>query len=54
MYKKYQDARASGVTFGSTTEGEWRALQAAASSIDWSSSNATLGREINRLIVDHL
>lgn len=54
MYKKYQDARASGVTFGSTTEGEWKALQAAASSIDWSSSNATLWREINRLIVDHL
>lgn len=50
MFKEFTQAKKEWVTFGAATEGEWRALKMAASSLNWSADNQYLGNEINRLI----
>ncbi len=50
MFKEFTQAKKEWVTFGAATEGEWRALKMAASSLNWSADNQYLGTEINRLI----
>lgn len=50
LFKKYVDAKASWVTFGATSEGEWKKLQDAVSALNWSVSPEYAVGESNKLI----